>query len=66
MDINIIGNPILKKSLKVIILPCLFNIFTPTKLAAAAIKVPFPPRQAPKDKAHQTGLRLNEVVAPIL
>ena len=26
-------------------------MFTSTKLAVSAIKVPFPPRQAPKDKA---------------
>ena len=60
------GKPTLKNSLKVTIQPCLFNIFTPTRLAAAAIKVAFPPKQVPKDKAHQIGFKLKEVAVPIL
>lgn len=59
------GKPTREKSLNVMIFPCLFNIFTPTRLAAAAINVAFPPKQAPRDKAHQIGLRLKAVASPM-
>src|SRR5262249_12364591 len=51
----IIGKASLKKVRKPKETPLRSAIPATVKLALAPIKVPFPPRQAPSDRAHQTG-----------
>ena len=56
MDKIIIGKPILKYWPKVIGCPLFLLIPDKTTFAEAPIKVPLPPRHAPRDKAHQIGV----------
>ena len=55
-DRIIIGNPILRNCTYVIGYPCLALIPDSTTFADAPIRVPFPPRHAPRDSAHQRGI----------
>ena len=55
MEISISGNPTFVYCMKVIGYP--FFALTParTTLALAPMRVPFPPRQAPRERAHHSG-----------
>ena len=55
-DRIIIGDPILRNCTYVIGYPCLALIPDSTTFADAPIRVPFPPRHAPRDSAHQRGI----------
>ena len=55
MDMIIIGPPIFRKSMNVIGYPLLLEMPVRTTLADAPIIVPFQPKHAPMDTAHQSG-----------
>lgn len=59
IDKIIKGKAIFIKPLKVITTPFFSESPATMTLAEAPISVPLPPRQAPKDKAHQKGLKFS-------
>ena len=52
---SMIGNPTRKKAQKLMGYPAFLAMSTMTTFALAPITVPFPPRQAPRARAHHSG-----------